>query len=243
MKRITADTARENYIPGEKVTFEVIFSVPRSSSVIFTDSIPQFLDVSSVNVSDGSIGPAVSSGNSAGFAVSRAEPGKEYRVIIETVVNGSAGPGTESGGSTELVFDGKECEALGPELVIDEYFRIRYHASGTDGRLPEGDVPEDTAYYRAGDTAEVLPADGMSLDGYSFRGWIKGKNIFGRKYNAGDTVTVDGDIDLYSSYSESKALPRTGSAGIIITALASAAAAVSGLILYRRRKKNFFLYE
>ncbi|MFV0393252.1 MAG: InlB B-repeat-containing protein [Coprobacillaceae bacterium] len=84
------------------------------------------------------------------------------------------------------------------QKAIQNYYQVMYHGNGHTS----GDVPLDANQYLLQDTATILDHGTLVKDGYVFVEWNTSADGSGTGYQANDTISVSGQVDLYAIWKE-----------------------------------------
>ncbi|MCL2140493.1 MAG: InlB B-repeat-containing protein, partial [Dehalococcoidia bacterium] len=145
--------------------------------------------------------------------------------------NQSATTAQYTAGSTFIINSNTTLYAVW-QAETETTYRVTY-VGGGDTR---GVAPIDPNSYLAGDTATVLGAGNLVRSNYAFLGWSTSANATTVEYNAGDSITVNGNITLYAVW-------ETGGNGTpwallnLILAITGALVAI-GAVVYAFVRKN-----
>ena len=110
-------------------------------------------------------------------------------------------------GDDDTVYEeGAVIEALGKDITLAAVWQqnsaptytVTYHGNENTS----GNPPTDDGQYAAGSSATVLGRNTLQKTGYEFDGWTTEPDG-GDHYNQGDTLTVNGNVNLYAKWKAS----------------------------------------
>ncbi len=106
---------------------------------------------------------------------------------------------------TDLGFSGKKWYAVldkwKNQIYLSETdpnygYYVYYISNGASG------IVVDDNRYEIDSVAKVQPADGLEWEGHTFLGWNTEPDGSGTYYNPGDSLTIEGDTNLYAIFAE-----------------------------------------